>query len=284
RRWLTTWLCDLAAPGNNKVVFDRSMDDVYGDPGTPIVALNPDGTRTAVSDGTAIFLRGDGATPAGRRPFLDRFDLATLTATRLHESPPGGMEHVLGFATADRSRVVAWHEGPAEPPNLVVKALDGSRSRSLTAWPDPHPQLTGIRKQLVVHDRGDGVMLSGMLYLPPGHDPERDGRLPLVVWAYPYDYGSAGTASQIRADTFGFTSLTALGPAVFTLAGYAVLADATMPVIGDPETMNDTYTEQITAAARAHIRALDEAGVIDPARVAVGGHSYGGFMTANLLA
>jgi len=110
------------------------------------------------------------------------------------------------------------------------------------------------------------------------------GRLPLVIWAYPYDFGGADTAGQIRADSFEFTRVTALGPVVFTLCGYAVLADATMPVIGDPETMNDTYLEQVTGAALAHIRALDEAGIIDPARVAVGGHSYGGFMTANLLA
>src|SRR5262249_60081527 len=96
--------------------------------------------------------------------------------------------------------------------------------------------------------------------------------------------GSTGTAGQVRADSFEFTRLTALGPAVFTLRGYAVLADATMPVIGDPETMNDSYLEQVTGAAKAHIRALDEAGIIDPSRVAVGGHSYGGFMTANLLA
>jgi len=128
------------------------------------------------------------------------------------------------------------------------------------------------------------VTLSGMLYLPPGHDPAVDGRLPLVMWAYPFDFGSADTAGQIRADKFEFTRITALGPVVFTLRGYAVLADATMPVIGDPETMNDTYLEQVTGAAKAHIRALDEAGIIDPSRVAVGGHSYGAFMTANLLA
>jgi dipeptidyl aminopeptidase/acylaminoacyl peptidase len=123
-----------------------------------------------------------------------------------------------------------------------------------------------------------------MLYLPPGYDPAVHGPLPLVIWAYPYDFGSADTAGQIRADSFEFTRVTALGPVVFTLRGYAVLADATMPVIGDPETMNDTYLEQVTGAAEAHIRALAEAGIADPARVAVGGHSYGGFMTANLLA
>ena len=191
---------------------------------------------------------------------------------------------MLGFTSASRDEVVLWHESPAEPPNLVVAGLGGSGSRPLTRWPDPHPQLSRVTKRLFAHDRGDGVTLSGMLYLPPGHDPAVHGRLPLVIWAYPYDFGGVDTAGQIRADSFEFTRVTALGPVVFTLRGYAVLADATMPVIGDPETMNDTYLEQVTGAALAHIRALDEAGIIDPARVAVGGHSYGGFMTANLLA
>jgi dipeptidyl aminopeptidase/acylaminoacyl peptidase len=194
------------------------------------------------------------------------------------------VEQVLGFAAGGRSDVVLWHESPADPPNLVLAGLDGGTSRQLTRWPDPHPQLTGMEKRLVVHDRGDGVQLSGMLHLPPGYDPARDGRLPLLVWAYPHDFGDRATAGQIRGSSSRFTALTGLEPAWMVLRGYAVLANATMPVIGDPETKNDTYVEQIVAAARAHIRALDEAGLIDPARVAVGGHSYGAFMTANLLA
>jgi dipeptidyl aminopeptidase/acylaminoacyl peptidase len=289
RRWLTTWLCDLAGARPNRVLFDRSVDDAYGDPGSPVMTLHPDGSRTVLADGTAVYLRGEGASPEGKRPFFDRFDLAAGTATRLHESPPASVEYVLGF-TPGEEEVVIWHESPAEPPNLIAARLGGTRgagggsARPLTAWPHPHPQLTGITKRLISHDRGDGVMLSGMLHLPPGYDPARDGRLPLVVWAYPYDFGSADTASQVRADTFEFTRLTALGPVLFAVRGYAVLADATMPVIGDPETMNDTYIEQITAAAARHIEALAEIGIADPARVVVGGHSYGGFMTANLLA
>jgi dipeptidyl aminopeptidase/acylaminoacyl peptidase len=135
-----------------------------------------------------------------------------------------------------------------------------------------------------VHDRGDGVQLSGMLHLPPGYDPATGGRLPLLIWAYPLDYGDAITAGQVRGSSQRFTRLNALEPTWFVLRGYAVLSSATMPVIGDPETMNDTFIEQVTAAAQAHVRALDEMGIADPARVAVGGHSYGGFMTANLLA
>ena len=295
RRWLTTWVCDLAQPERSRVLFDHSMDDAYADPGSPLMATNPDGSRTVLQDGTAIYLRGDGSTPDGDRPFLDRLDLETTQKTRLHQSPPDGLEHVLGFAAPrsvdapvrsmeGRGEVVLWHESRAEPPNLYLTALDGSGSRALTGWPDPHPQLTGMDKRLIAHDRGDGVQLSGMLHLPPGYDPATDGRLPLLIWAYPLDYGDAATAGQVRGSTQRFTRLNALEPTWFVLRGFAVLSAATMPVIGDPETMNDTFIEQVTAAARAHVQALDEMGLVDPTRVVVGGHSYGGFMTANLLA
>jgi len=287
RRWLTTWVCDLAQPERRRILFDHSLDDAYADPGSPLMVTNPDGSRTVLQDGSVIYLRGDGSTPDGDRPFLDRLDLETAQKERLYSSPADGLDHVLGFpgdADPPRGAVVLWHESNAEPPNLYRTGLDGSGLRALTSWPDPHTQLTGMEKRLIVHDRGDGVQLSGMLHLPPGYDPATGGRLPLLIWAYPLDYGDAGTAGQVRGSSQRFTRLTALEPTWFVLRGYAVLTNATMPVIGDPETMNDTFIEQVTAAARAHVRALDEMGIADPARVAVGGHSYGGFMTANLLA
>ena len=285
RRWLTTWLCYPAAPDQNKVVFDLAEDDSYGDPGTPMLRLHPDGTRTIRQHGTAVYLRGEGATPDGERPFLDRMDLRTLETTRLLLSPADAHESVLCFAAGSADEAVIWHESPAEPPNLRVVSLAGTAApRQLTTWPDPHPWLTGIRKQLVSTDRGDGVALSGMLHTPPGYDQDRDGPLPLVIWAYPHDFGTAGTAGQVRGSSTRFTRLTASDPAWFVLRGYAVLANATMPVIGDPETKNDTYIEQVTAAAAAHVKAMVAVGVADPSRVAVGGHSYGAFMTANLLA
>ena len=243
RRWLTTWLCHPAEPDQNKVVFDLAEDDSYGDPGIPMMRLNPDGTRTIRQDGTSIYLRGDGATPEGERPFLDRMDLRTGSTTRLLQSPADAHESVLCFESGSvgesgsAGEVVIWHESPAEPPNLWVVSLSGQTARrQLTNWPDPHPWLTGMRKQLVSTDRGDGVALSGMLHTPPGYDPDTDGPLPLVIWAYPHDFGSASTAGQVRGSSTRFTRLTASDPAWFVLRGYAVLANATMPVIGDPET------------------------------------------------
>jgi dipeptidyl aminopeptidase/acylaminoacyl peptidase len=284
RRWITTRLSDLAAPGDSRVIFDHSADEAYQDPGVPMTTVHPDGTRTVLQDGNQIYLRGQGASPEGDRPFLDRLDLSDLATKRLWRSPVGALEQVLGFSGDDRGSVLLWHESRTEPPNLMVARLDGSEQTQLTQFPDPHPQLTGMDKRLLSHDRGDGVRLTGWLHLPPGYDQGRDGPLPLVIWAYPLDYGDAATAGQVRGTTERFTRLTASDPIWFVLRGYAVLQGATMPVIGDPETMNDSYVEQITAAAVAHIRAVTDLGVADPQRVAVGGHSYGAFMTANLLA
>ncbi len=200
---------------------------------------------------------------------------------------------MLCFTAGRTDEVVIWHQSKTEPPNLRVAAAGGAAGgsdqsqggqRRLTDWPDPHPALTGLEKRVLQTERADGVQLSGMLYLPPGYDQARDGSLPLVIWAYPNDYGSAGTAGQIRVTSTRFTRLTSGDPIWFVMRGYAVLNNATMPVIGDPETKNDTFLEQVTAAAAAHIEALTSIGIADPARVAVGGHSYGAFMTANLLA
>jgi dipeptidyl aminopeptidase/acylaminoacyl peptidase len=308
RRWVTTWRCELTAPERNRVVFDLAEDDAYADPGSPMMRLHPDGSRTLRQDGDALYLRGAGATPDGDRPFLDRRDLADGSVTRLFQSAADAHESVLsltggtGGTGGSAQQAVIWRETRAEPPNLWVVALgDGgvvslgdsrvaspgggrSEPRRLTRWPDPHPALTGMTRQLITTDRGDGVQLSGMLYLPRGYDGERDGPLALLIWAYPMDYGDQGTAGQVRAGTRRFKRLTGSDPAWFVRRGYAVLADATMPVIGDPETKNDSYVEQVIAAAAAHIGALAARGVADPQRVAMAGHSYGAFLTATLLA
>jgi dipeptidyl aminopeptidase/acylaminoacyl peptidase len=294
RRWLTTWRCYLAEPGRNSVLIELAEDDSYGDPGSPLTKLHPDGTRTLVQDGSAIYLAGEGATPDGDRPFLDRRDLESGETTRLFLSGAAAHEAFLCFAEGRRDQIVIWHESQAEPPNLLVvpvgsagpagPAAGGPESRRLSDWADPHPALAGMAKEMLITDRGDGVTLSGLLHTPPGYDPQADGPLPLVIWAYPNDFGSAGTAGQVRGSTTRFTRLTASDPAWFAMRGYAVLANATMPVIGEPETKNDTYVEQITAAAAAHVKVLADRGIADPSRVAVAGHSYGAFMTATLLA
>ena len=174
----------------------------------------------------------------------------------------------------------ARHESPSSPPNYRRRANE--KVTPLTQFPDPTPQIRGITKELVTYQRADGVPLSATLYLPA--DYEEGTRLPLLVWAYPIEFNDARTAGQVGTSPWRFTRISGLSHLALLTQGYAILDGATMPVIGDPETMNDTFIEQIVQAAEAAIDFAVEKGVADRERVAVGGHSYGAFMTANLLA
>jgi dipeptidyl aminopeptidase/acylaminoacyl peptidase len=283
RRWRTTSLLSLNDPaGTRTVVFDLSVNDAYNDPGTPVERTLPNGDRVAVRDGHAIYLTGRGASDQGDRPFLDQFDLRTKSKTRLFQSANGRFEQFVAFAGQDRASFIVRSESPTDVPNYFLQNAAGGAPMRLTSFEDPAPQLTGMSKQLLKYRRYDGVPLSGTLYLPKGH--AKGTRLPLLVWAYPLEYSDPGTAGQVRTSPYQFTFFRGTTPLFFVTQGYAVLMDATMPVVGDPETMNNTFVEQIVGAAKAAIDTLDAMGVIDPKRVVVSGHSYGAFMTANLLA
>jgi dipeptidyl aminopeptidase/acylaminoacyl peptidase len=197
------------------------------------------------------------------------------------QSDPEKYEEVIGVLDSKGERLLIRSESPAEPPNLFIRDAAGKMT-AVTNFPDPTPQLRQIKKQLVTYKRADGVPLSFTLYLPPGY--QEGTRLPTVVWAYPLEYNDADTAGQIAGSQKRFSRFTGYSHLFFLLDGYAVLDGATMPVVGDPETVNNTYIEQIVASAQAAIDKAVEMGVTDRNRVGVGGHSYGGFMTANLLA
>jgi dipeptidyl aminopeptidase/acylaminoacyl peptidase len=281
RRWRTVWLVDLAAPDRRRVIFDLSVNDAYGDPGQPVMETTRSGFDVVTRDGDSIYLAGQGASEAGERPFLDRLDLATGQTERLFECAADAHEQFVSFAGAARDRFVIVRESPSEPPNLHLVEPGGAR-RPLTAWPDPHPELAGAATRLVRYRREDGVPLSGQLYLPPGWLPGGP-RLPVLLWAYPREFSDAGTAGQVRGSERTFVRLEGSSPLWLLLRGWAVIA-ASMPVVGDPEAMNDTFVEQVVASAHAAISELDRMGVVDRRRVVASGHSYGGFMTATLLA
>ncbi len=279
-----------------RVIWSRNIQDRYNDPGTPLSRVLANGQRVVMQNGDWIYLSGTGATPEGDRPFLDRLNLQTLKGERLFRSDANSYESLVAVLSDDGRQIVTRRETPNDPPNYFVRGTadsntagstvgDGSATsmtRPLTQFQDPTPQLKGIKKQLVTYKRADGVQCSFTLYLPPNY--KEGTRLPTVVWAYPLEFNDANTAGQVTGSTQRFTQI--LGPShlFFLLEGYAVLDNVTMPVVGDPQTVNDTYIEQIVMSAKAAIDKATEMGVTDLDRVGVGGHSYGAFMTANLLA
>jgi dipeptidyl aminopeptidase/acylaminoacyl peptidase len=282
KRWQRTTLYNAATPKEpGRLVWSRSIHDRYKDPGEPVLRTLPSGQRVfRVHDG-AVFLAGKGATPKGERPFLDRMDLESFKTQRLFHCAEGCYETVATLLSDDGTRFLTRHESPVGPPNYFVRSADGKK-KALTNFADPTPQLRGITRKLVTYKRDDGVPLSFTLYLPAEY--KKGERLPALIWAYPREYLDGHTAGQVSGSPHRF--LTFLGPShlFLLLEGYAILDGASMPVVGDPEKVNNTYLEQVVASARAAIHKADDMGMIDPSRVAVGGHSYGAFMTVNLLA
>ena len=283
KRWRTTYLVDLDHPDKAPVkFFDLGIQDRYNDPGRPVMTQLSTGERVILLDKDWIYLDGNGSSPKGDYPFLDRMNIKTMKKERLFQCKDPYDENFVDFFGGSRGQIITTRESKTEPPNYYLVDLKTGRSRALTEFKDPAPQLTAVKKQLVKYNREDGVELSGTLYLPA--DYKEGTRLPVVIWAYPLEYTNRATAGQVRGSVNSFTFYRGTSQLFFVTQGYAVLDNATMPVIGDPKTVNDTFVEQIVANARAAIRKLDEMGVGDPKRVGVGGHSYGAFMTANLLA
>ncbi len=281
-RRIRTFQIDLDKPEQDaKLIWSRNSQDRYHDPGTPMSRVLPNGSVAILQDGDNLFLTGLGSSPTGDHPFLDRFNLATKQSERLFQSDNDHYETPVALLDEHGGRFLTRRESPTEPPNYFLRRPGGS-AVAVTRYPDPQPSIRGIHKELVKYKREDGVDLSFTLYLPPDYKPGT--RLPTLVWAYPYEYNDADTAGQVSGSTQRFTEMTGYSQLFFVLDGYAVLDNAAMPVVGDPDVVNDHYLDQIIVDAKAAIDKAVEMGVTDRARVGVGGHSYGAFMTENLLA
>jgi dipeptidyl aminopeptidase/acylaminoacyl peptidase len=291
-----TTLVDADSPTRaSKVVWDRSYDDRYGDPGTPVVRVLANGEAVVRVHDDAIFLAGRGATPDGDRPFLDRMALDGFATERWFRSAGDRNESFVAWVDVGTGVFLTRSETETSPANLALhtlaagksaakpqEAVRTSDSRMLTAFADHAPALRKLTKQLVKYERADGVPLSFTMVLPPGYQPGTP--MPTVLWAYPLDYTDAKNAGQVTGSVHEFTSVVGPSPIFLALAGYVVLDEVAMPVVGPSESAYDTFLQQIEANAKAAIDKAVALGVTDRERVGVLGHSHGGLMTANLLA
>jgi dipeptidyl aminopeptidase/acylaminoacyl peptidase len=292
RRRLYVWLLDVDA-GTSRLWFEIDEDDRYNDPGNPVYRPLPSGHWVLRQKGDAVYFRGSGATDDGDRPFLDLRHLESGETERLFRCDPNRYEYFVAFA-GDEDSFVLRSESATDVPNYylatfgeTIEAEEGEASRAvgrepITEFEDPTPQLREIKKSIVRYEREDGVPLSFQLHLPPGY--EEGTRLPTVVYAYPLEYSGASVAGQVRGSAQRFMRIYGPSHLYFLLRGYAVLDRTAMPMIGDPETVYDTFVEQLVDDAEAAVAKAVDMGIADPERIGVIGHSHGGLMVANLLA
>ena len=284
------YMTDYRNPKDVKLVSDLNIRDRYNDIGDPVMKTLANGERVVLQNGDDIYLESRGATPEGDLPFLRKMNLKTLKVDEIWRSDKDSFEEFVALMDDNANAFITRRETISEPPNLILRdrtntpeaRANATSAKPLTDFKDPAPQLRGITKKLVKYKRADGVDLSFTLYLPPNY--KEGTKLPTLLWAYPLEYTDAGVAGQVSGSTNRFTTIGSYSHLFLLTQGYAILNDATVPIVGDPLTVNDTFIQQLVSGAQAAIDKGVEMGVVDRDRVAVGGHSYGAFMTAHLLA
>jgi dipeptidyl aminopeptidase/acylaminoacyl peptidase len=270
----------LEAGAAPRKLWERRQDAAYENPGTPVVRGGSGGS--ILQTGDSIYLIGQGASPEGERPFIDRLNLKTQARERIFRSASNAYETVVAPLSDDARTLLTRYETLADAPNYYVRETGADFRKAVTTFKDPQEKLRSIRREYVTYKRKDGVTLSATLYLPPGY--RKGERLPVVMWAYPREFGDADAASQVSGSPNRFVTINGASHLFLLLSGYAIFDGPTMPIVGAGETANDTYIEQLVASAEAAVDKVVEMGVGDRDRIGVGGHSYGGFMTGNLLA
>ncbi len=275
--------------GAVEMLFERNTTDAYNNPGSPVLTKSAFGRPVIdLLDNKRILMNNPvGSSPNGDLPYLAEFDLQSKKQNILWRAQPGTYENVVTVLNAENLQLITRRESQTEVPNYFIKTLKSNTAdQQITAFTNPYPALMGVTKEKVKYKRADGVDLTGDLYLPKGYDKTKDGPLPLLMWAYPREYNNAADAAQIRGSKDRFITLSWGSPVFYVTQGFAVLDNAEMPIVAANADAkpNDTFIEQLKLNAEAAIKSLSDMGIADPKRVAVGGHSYGAFMTAHLLA
>lgn len=275
--------------GTLETLFERNQTDAYSDPGNPVTTKNKYGRQIVhvLEDGTKMLMNNTtGSSAKGDLPFLAKFDLKTKKNDIIWRCSEGSYEMVADVLDASKLVLLTRKESQKEAPNYFIKNLVlRVADRQITNSSNPYPALEGVSKEKITYKRADGVDLAGDLFLPKGYDKAKDGPLPLLIWAYPREFNSATDAAQIRGSKDRFTTISWASPVYWVTQGYAVLDNAEMPIVAaDGKKPNDTFVNQLKLNAEAAINKLADLGLADRNRVAIGGHSYGAFMTANLLA
>jgi dipeptidyl aminopeptidase/acylaminoacyl peptidase len=268
-----------------RVIVDRNYQDRYSDPGDFVTRKGKYGENILALDGNNAFLLGDGFSEKGQFPFLDQINLKSNKKNRTYQSTyTDKFEQLYDYDIIEKKLSIRI-ESKNEYPNYFTRSLDKKHTlKQQTFFENPFKNLENVGKELISYKRKDGLDLSGILYTPEGFDKNNPKQLPMILWAYPREYKDKSSAAQKINNPNRFLYPSWGSPIYWVTQGYLVLDRAAFPIIGEgTDEPNDSFRTQLVANAEAAINAVVEKGYADRNRIAVGGHSYGAFMVANLL-
>ncbi|MBO9620042.1 MAG: S9 family peptidase [Niabella sp.] len=270
-----------------KTLSDRSSNDEYSNPGTPFMIRNGYGRMVPlIYQKTKFIMDAQGASLKGDYPAISTLDFTTGKQEKLWQCQDPYYEVPIKLLSWSKGiRFVTSRQSNTEAPNYFITSTVDKKQVALTDFPDPQPELRELRKEKISYTRKDGVQLTANLYVSKKYNPAMDGRLPVIIVAYPREYKQASDAAQVRGSRNTFTQINYGSFVFFALEGYAVMDNTEFPIVGEGSNYpNDNFVEQLEWNAKAAIDKIAAMGIGDSTRVAVAGHSYGAFMTANLLA
>lgn len=268
-----------------KTLFNRQYDDIYSDPGSPVLTSNKFNRNVVEIKKNSVYMIGQGGSSEGYRPFLSQLNLKSLETNILFRSEAPYYERPIKLAGNDSKNLITSRESKTDNPNYFIRNLSSKDIKQITFFENPYKKLEQLKKEVINYKRDDGIDLSSIVYTLESYNPDKEGRLPVLIWAYPREYTSKKVASQVRNSPYRFTRISYGSPIFWALRGYAVMASTEMPIVGfDGDQPNDSFRDQLVMNAKAAIDKISDMGIGDRDRVGVGGHSYGAFMTANLLA
>ena len=290
-RWWNTRMQQVVSfnPANSseepKLINERNYQDRYSDPGFPVMARNQYGRDVVVVDNNDIYMIGDGWSEEGKLPFVDKRNIHTGESERIYRSEKNDMlEDIITAFDIKKGEVLTRLESKNIYPNYYKRNIKTGTLTEVTKFDNPFKAIQDVEKEIITYTREDGLELSATLYLPVGYDKKKKEKMPMLMWAYPREYKDKNSASQITSSSNEFTYPYYGSPIYWVNRGYVVLDDTAFPIIGEGEEQpNDSFVKQLVDNAKGAIDAVDNLGYIDREKVAVGGHSYGAFMTANLL-
>ena len=266
------------------IIIDRNYQDRYNDPGSLVKTRNSYGKSLLAINEQNLYLMGDGLRDDGQFPFIDQMNLKSLKKVRLYESTyKDKMEDLIDF-DVDAKMILTRIESATEYPNYFFRDLKANDIKRITSFDNPFSSIMEVSKEVIEYKRSDGIDLSATLYLPKGYDINKKQRLPMIMWAYPREFKDSNSASQVTQNKNEFTFPFWGSPIYWLTRGYIVLDDVSFPIIGEGDYQpNDNFRKQLVDNATAAINKVHDLGYIDKEKVAIGGHSYGAFMVANLL-